>query len=299
MTKYNKPPLNYDAQANLLIERGLLADREELSQFLSMVNYYRFSGYLYPFREKNNDNFLPGTAFENIKSIYYFDAKLRLLSFEAIEVIDVAILRTQMVNHFTLQKGPFCYTELSNFNSGLQAHKHLNVMSRINDSVDHSDEEFVKKYKIKYYSEKHLPFWMISELSSFGLMSLLFQYLPRSIQVPISNYYNLHSRDLISWLHTLSTIRNVCAHHSRLWNRALPVRPSIPSKKHHPEFFNPVKMNNRNFFIVLVIIDYLLNKIDPKESFINEFVNLYNQHQDVPLDKMGFPKNWESFHNFN
>jgi abortive infection bacteriophage resistance protein len=68
--KYTKPPLSFDQQAELLIARGLVADKADLEVFLSNVNYYRFSGYLYPFRSKAGDNYLPGTTLELIRNIY-------------------------------------------------------------------------------------------------------------------------------------------------------------------------------------------------------------------------------------
>jgi len=62
--KYDKPPLSFEEQAGLLIKRGLITDREFLIDRLKSVNYYRLSGYLYPYRQsKSNDNFKLGTTF--------------------------------------------------------------------------------------------------------------------------------------------------------------------------------------------------------------------------------------------
>jgi abortive infection bacteriophage resistance protein len=93
---YTKPALNFLQQAQLLISRGLIADESELKTFLSQVNYYRFSGYLYPFRVSASDDFVPGTTFDQVKEIYYFDQDLRSLTFSAIGIIEIAVLRTQM-----------------------------------------------------------------------------------------------------------------------------------------------------------------------------------------------------------
>jgi len=295
MTKYNKPPLNFIDQAKLLIQRGLIANESELSSFLSKVNYYRFTGYLYPFRQKNSDCFIKGTTFDSIHQIYLFDAKLRLFTFAAIEVIDIAILRTQMVEEFSIQKGPFCYTIHNNYKKGYQLRDHQKIMDRISENVARSREEFVINFQNKYKSEIHLPFWMIAELSTFGLLSKMFKNLPPSIQAPIAKKFKLHSRDLISWLHTLSTIRNICAHHSRLWNRALPVRPSIPIKKYHSEFYSPTIMNNQNYLVILAILKYLLDRIEPDNSLIIDFADLLEQFPEVPIFKMGFPPNWKKY----
>lgn len=292
MTNYNKPPLNFNDQAKLLILRGLHANEYELTSFLSRVNYYRFSGYLYPFRQSGSDKFKSDTSFTAIRSIYNFDARLRFLTFSAIETIDIAILRTQMVEEFACQNGPFCYAKINNFRKDLPKSLHTDMLERINVFVERSNEEFVEQYKEKYTAEIYLPFWMIAEISSFGVLSWIFQNLPPNIQVPIAKKYNLHSRVLVDWLHTLSNIRNICAHHSRLWNRVLPIKPSIPIEKYHPEFYHPTKVDNDKYFIVLAVLSYLLKKITPETSLLQDFSNLLIQYPNIPIEMMGFPLNW-------
>ncbi len=48
--KYEKEAFSLEAQADKLLARGLVADRDELVRRLRAVNYYRFSGYLHPYR---------------------------------------------------------------------------------------------------------------------------------------------------------------------------------------------------------------------------------------------------------
>jgi hypothetical protein len=54
--KYSKPPLSFESQADLLIARGLVAYRTKLISRLEVVNYYRLSGYLYPFRNLDDSH---------------------------------------------------------------------------------------------------------------------------------------------------------------------------------------------------------------------------------------------------
>lgn len=293
--QYTKPPLDFQSQAKLLMSRGILADELELTHFLSRVNYYRFTGYLYPFRQHNDDRYITGTTFEQVRDIYRFDTELRLFTLSAVEQIEIAILRTQMVEKFTLACGPFCYSEYRNFSKTLSKGQHLELMTRLGDNVNRSNEEFIERYRRKYSSEKHFPFWMVAEVSTFGLLSQIFQYLPFSIQVPIAKQYNLHSDDLVSWLRCLSLVRNLCAHHSRLWNRILPIKPSIPSKKHHPEFHSPSRINNDSYFVILALLRYLLDVISPNNTLILDFLRIQSKYPDVPFEKMGFPGKWKDF----
>lgn len=79
MEKYNKHPLSFDKQIELLNSRGLVvSDRVKAEKFLSQVNYYRFSAYCIPFEIKRH-KFHSGATFERIQILYEFDRKLRFL----------------------------------------------------------------------------------------------------------------------------------------------------------------------------------------------------------------------------
>src|SRR4030042_1376333 len=79
--EYSKNPLTYDEQAYLLISRGLRVDREALIQILKNVNYYRLTGYLYPFRKNfgEKDEFLEGTSFSTVLRDFYFFIQIKFL----------------------------------------------------------------------------------------------------------------------------------------------------------------------------------------------------------------------------
>src|SRR6266508_2779501 len=100
--EYPKQALTFEQQADLLISRGLIADRNLLINRLRSVNYYRFSGYLYPFRN-SDDTFHSGTTFEKVWRHYTFDRRLRVIVMDAIERVEVAV-RTQTVYHFVHHK---------------------------------------------------------------------------------------------------------------------------------------------------------------------------------------------------
>jgi len=94
--EYSKNPLTYDEQADLLISRGLQVDREYLIQILKNVNYYRLTGYLYPFRKNfgEKDEFLEDTSFSTVWRHYTFDRQIKLLLLDAIESAYYGRIRT-------------------------------------------------------------------------------------------------------------------------------------------------------------------------------------------------------------
>src|SRR5277367_3352549 len=96
--KYTKPVLSFEQQADQLLNRGLEADRARLIETLSRVSYYRLSAYWHPFKQPD-ESFAPATTLDMVWRRYTFDRQLRLLVMDAIERVEVAILRTLMVEH--------------------------------------------------------------------------------------------------------------------------------------------------------------------------------------------------------
>jgi abortive infection bacteriophage resistance protein len=90
--KYMKPALTYEQQVSLLKSRGLqiLSDEQAL-HWLERIGYYRFSAYFIPFKEHGKDKFLPNVTFQMVLDLYQFDARLRLLAMQAIDMVEVSV----------------------------------------------------------------------------------------------------------------------------------------------------------------------------------------------------------------
>jgi abortive infection bacteriophage resistance protein len=292
--KYTKPPLSFSEQADLLIKRGLICDRNYLINILKQINYYRLSAYLYPFRVPNADNFQPDTTLDEIKLRYDFDSELRLLIMAAIEYIEVALLRTQLVSQFTLSHGAFCYAERANFNpKPTSPNFHKGLLKTIKRNLSESKHGFIQRYKAKYTSEKYFPFWMVVETMSFTQLVKIVHNLHRSEKRQLAHNYGLNHNIFESWLHTLTYIRNACAHHVRLWNRILPIKPKIPNIKSHPNFHIPVLIDNERIFSALTIMQYFIHIIDPNSGWNTKVFDLIQSYPDVPVINAGFPNNWQ------
>src|SRR5205814_505216 len=105
------------------------------------------------------------------------------------------------------------------------------------------------------------------EVASFGTMFTFYRHLHFLEQKSLAGQLGLPANVLESWLHCLNYIRNVCAHHSRLWNRELAIRPSIPDRRHAPEWHVPVTPDNRRAFAVLTMLRWLLLRIAPQSRW--------------------------------
>jgi abortive infection bacteriophage resistance protein len=97
---------------------------------------------------------------------------------------------------------------------------------------------------------------------------------------------------LNSFMHHLTNVRNLVAHHGRLWNRRRTVTLSIPYRpKEIAGLFNPQK--ERNIYNTLVILGYLLNIMSPGTTWPARVWQLLEENPAVNPVDMGFPLNWK------
>jgi abortive infection bacteriophage resistance protein len=286
--EYTKPALTYEQQADQLIARGLIADREHLINSLKSVNYYRLSGYWFPFREYPKDNFKTGTRFETIWRRYAFDRRLRLLVMDGIERFEIA-LRTDVTYHISHTHGAFGYAQPRAL-PNLAPDDHARLMTALRTEYGKSKEAFAIHFSTKYGDEHDgLPIWMVTELMTMGQLFTLVRGLPKGMLKSIAKSYSLAAPVLFSWLGTLHAVRNICAHHSRLWNKELGYKPTFPES---PEWTSPVAVSDRRIFGVLTILKYMMDRIAPQSSWPQRLVQLIGEYPEIPRRDMGFADNW-------
>lgn len=224
--KYSKRPLLLPEQLDLLSERGLIVgNRGDAESFLSRVNYYRFSAYCPPFEQRRHQ-FLPNVRFEQVRDLYELDRRLRLLVMEAIEPIEISI-RTAAAYRMSCRYGPFAHSDASNLRPTFD---HAGWMRDVLSETERSRETFVSHFRSRYEEYPQLPIWAAVEIMSFGSLSKLYGGLQNEDRRELAARFGLHPSVLGSWLHTLVYIRNICAHHARLWNRELAIAPRLPDK---------------------------------------------------------------------
>ena len=123
-----------------------------------------------------------------------------------------------------------------------------------------SREVFIGHYKKKYHGSKYFPIWIVTEVISFGALSQLFAGLRAYDQKEISKHFKAPHIVFKSWLHNLVYVRNICAHHARLWNRSLAIKPKIP--KNTPLWHKPYSIPNGKVFSTLSVLYYMMKIID-------------------------------------
>ena len=176
----------------------------------------------------------------------------------------------------------------------MEANKHKIFLRKIRNDLEKSQEVFVRHFKEKYgKNHKYLPIWMAVEIMTFGQTLALFNGLEPKIKREVAQNFKVPIPILQSWLLALNTVRNICAHHARLWNRILGNKPRIPKKQKYPQWHSPVKIQNDKIFCILMIIKYILNIINPHNKWGFRLQSLLDRYDKIPLREMGFPENWE------
>ena len=148
----------------------------------------------------------------------------------------------------------FGYADRANFAA---AFNHADFMKILQREESRSTEVFIGHYRVKYTSETDLPVWMATELISFGALSKMYEHLRTGLRKKIAREFNQPQSVFVSWLHSLTAVRNVCAHHSRLWNRELAVKPELPVA------WKASGIGNERFYVIALIIQTLLADIAP------------------------------------
>ena len=288
---YSKQLISFTDQITLLKQRGMVLGNETKAlHLLQNISYYRLSGYWYPLlADKQRHIFKPGSTFEAAYNIYKFDSELRKLIIAELEKIEVAV-RTQTAYILSTQYHAHWFEDSSLFSNPV---RHTKVLAKIEEEYNRSDEEFITAFKAKY-SDHFPPSWMTMEIASFGTLSILYGNLqPGRAKRSIAAYFGLPDTVFASWLHCIVYVRNICAHHSRLWNKILSIRPLMPRSPRNTFIALPASGTQQTYFVLSMII-YLLNTVNPNHSFISRFKELLNRYPSIDVRAMGFPINWEN-----
>lgn len=290
---YTKTCTSPSALIPLLKKRGLsFANEDKAINYLTNIGYFRLSAYLRPlYKDPKSDHiFKEDATFEKAMFMYRFDRKLRILLFNEIEKIEVAI-RSSISNIVSNELNDvFWMTDGKNFSNQKFFNDTLNI---INSELEKTKEEFILHFKITY-NNPYPPAWMIAEILPLGVICKIYQNLKKeNLKKKIASQFGLNIPVISSWMLVLGNLRNYCGHHSRIWNRDIAITPSEPRNTK----YNWITINNtdpRRLYCRISIIKYFLYSISPENSFKTKLKELFTKYPTVDITAMGFPKNWES-----
>ncbi|WP_240016349.1 MULTISPECIES: Abi family protein [Acinetobacter] len=333
MVQFTKQAKSNQEHLQIWQDRGLIIpDLARADRYLSFIGYYRLSAYTIPFQQIVTTpstvlhQFKANTTFDDVLNLYIFDRELRLLVMDAIERIEVAI-RAQICNVLChLSNDAFWYTDEQHFSHN---YAHMRLLASIErqlldeksrlerdekaidqrKSVSQADkdalkdkvrkENFLRHYFSKYDSPKLPPSWMMIEMLTWGELSHLYVGL-KSTQAKkqIAQNLGIHAEVLESWLKTLNDVRNICAHHSRLWNKEHGRSIKIPTSNAIQWLQQPIILSNtairyeKRTYMLLVAIQTLLYKISPNSTWAKRLKDLIEQYPSLSKANMGMPELW-------
>lgn len=292
---YAKPALSFADQLALLQRRGMaIVDPATAVTRLASISYYRLSAYWYSFRQRDasgaiQSHFVTGTSFDTVLEFYEFDRRLRLLVMDALERVEVAV-RTAVAYRLGSTYGAFGHEDPANFHPQFD---HANWIQALRDETTRSRDAFVEHYKTNYTGYPAMPIWMTTELISLGSLSRLYRGMTSADKHAVATHFSIHPKRLQDWLHVLTYVRNVCAHHSRLWNRELAI---IPSFMQEAEWRPPLLPRRDRLFCVLLMLRFLLEQSGNGADWRDACNALLAPIVTEPRWRraMGFPENWSA-----
>jgi len=301
-----KPAYSLTDQIALLKQRGMLFRNEVLANhFLGNISYYRLKGYWWDMQDDSSLHTLkPNTYFEDIIDLYNFDRHLRLILFDAIERIEIA-LRTKMIYHLAMTYGGLWYLDSELFENttitlpdGTIKTIHQKTLDELRKEFSRSQETFIKDHRTRYPNQ-NADAWKILEVASMGTLSKLYKnlkhQLPEKAAIAKEMGLNMHN-ELSSWLEAITYVRNIIAHHSRMWSRNMVKKPTDrlnnPSAKW---FINPlIEVQKKKPFLIISSMIYLCNQITPNHQIKRKILDLFKANPNIPIYKLGFLNNWQN-----
>jgi abortive infection bacteriophage resistance protein len=319
---YQRPWKSYQELLDLLKARHMVVTNEAAAlSYLERVGYYRLSAYWHPFREfkldvvegrglvgVKQDTFVSNTSFVDAVELYVFDKKLRLQTQDALERVEVAI-RVDIA-HLLGERSQFAHHEVQHFNPNFAGRVNKRTgetvfvewQQKYANLVNRSKEDFVKHYRTTHGDE--LPIWVATEVWDFGALSQLFSMMKVPDQQKIAAKYGVSDFKVFSsWLRSLNYLRNLVAHHSRVWNRNVIDQPKLPKLGEIDWCDGFIGKGDliAKPFLLLAILRHLVKTVCPNTNWhrclqvhLEGFPEIKSDRQVGSAD-IGYPQDWQAW----
>lgn len=295
-----------DQQINILKEKGLVInDIDFAKKVLFKENYFFLSGYRYLFMTKYKEKkFNDGTTFDELYSVFLFDRHIRNLMFKNILIVEnniKSIMSYQLSKKYGFKEKD--YLNPDNFTKDPMREKQVyDVLGKMKRQIRVNGKQHTatQHYMFNY---GYIPMWILVKVLSFGLISELYLVLKNEDKEAISNFYEIDTEEMGTYLNLLSNFRNICAHEDILYDHR--TQRLISDTEFHYKLDIPkdeegiYKFGKNDLFAMVIILKQMLEK-DEFIDFLRELeyeINLLDSRVNtVPLNsilnRIGFPDNW-------
>lgn len=297
MKSYPKNVLSTSDLLQKCIHAGMtITDLAFAEAKLNEIGFYRLRGYSFHLYNPSTKQYKAGTTFNTILNIYKFDTQLRNLLFDLTCQIEIA-LRARFCEAMLQSEDPLAYLDSSLFKNKSIFWKNTSALA---SEIARSTDVFIAHNYANYNGQ--IPLWAAVEVMSFGTLSKYIKNLTTGSHSPfqhMAKYYSYKTpkgntacpnQDMLtSWIHAVVVLRNICAHNSRVYNRALSTKPKLLKEDRQ----NP-QPRFCGLYHFLLAMKYLRPSDSAWKEFIIKFNQLLQQYTaDIDLDKLHLPTDWQ------
>jgi abortive infection bacteriophage resistance protein len=296
-----------------------ISDPAKAELCLGRIGYYRLSAYSYPFRRlivcpytgttpvvHRFDDFVARTSFDEVVDFYVFDKELRLLLLDPLERIEIAMRSN--ITDLLAARGRWAHRDAAELHGNFTTkpsyrNRHLTLhqdwLVEQDRNFDRSKEDFAVHYRAKYLSPP--PIWVAKEVWDWGMLSHFFSGMKHADKAEVASQYSsqITGENMASWIRAMNDLRNICAHHSRLWNRGLKVEPTLPKGVVIADLEH-IRGNTNSLnrlYGVALVMRFIMRKLHPNSQWHVRFKKLVltkaPTNPKISQQSAGFPLGWE------
>jgi len=251
---YTKPHATARERVEHLRAKGLYIPQPNVAaKKIDAIGYERLRIYFLSRRQVNvpGKPFLPGVTYNHIHRLYQCDSAIRDACFSAVGQFEL-LLRNSMSEALSSTFGSHPYHEITAFRD---ARANLSALQTFAKAYDTSKDGRAKHYQTAYSAPILPPIWTMKEFLTFGTTSRILNELSRALQKNIAAEFGVGKEQVFtSWVAALVDLRNICAHHDRLFNRSFQKQPSKWKSAGVPS------AQQKKLKAILECLDYLLDQ---------------------------------------
>lgn len=154
-------------------------------------------------------------------------------------------------------------------------------------------------YLKHYINDLHqdIPLWAYVDLFTISDISFLYSISEQPVKNAVARTFGLTvskgASILGSYMHSMTIIRNLCAHGSRIYNRLFEQKPSLNKKEKALLIKNSNgEIDNAHFYGFLLIMKRIL-PADKFPEMKKSIIALTNKYPFVKMEYYGFRNDWQ------
>lgn len=267
---YTKPHASPADRVRHLRSKGLIVRRPNVAaQKIEAIGYERLRIYFLSRRDQPGKTFRTGTTYQDILQLYDCDARLRALAFKVVGRFELAF-RNILSEALSGRFGSHPYYDRAAFKN---AEAHNRALSQVIKTFDDSKDERAKHYRQTYDPPALPPIWTFKEFLTFGGAARLYATLAGPLREDVAKSFGVPRLPVFdNWVQCFVDLRNVCAHHDRLFNRRFQKQLQHLSRENIPAAANNTLKAH------LECLDHALSAIGEKDG------NVAEAHRLIGLD---------------